>query len=73
MGTKSSQRKLDQPCGKNLRRAVKQAGNIVFDSHRVKRIPDSALKRELTKWAQEIKGINKLKFVNRHRVVIDIK
>jgi hypothetical protein len=58
---------------KNLRRAVKQAGNIVFDSHRVKRIPDSALQRELTKWAKEIKGINRLRFINRHRAVIDIK
>jgi hypothetical protein len=58
---------------KNLRRAVKQASNIVFDSHRVKRIPDSALQRELVKWAKEIKGIDRLKFINRHRVVIDIK
>jgi hypothetical protein len=58
---------------KNLRRAVKQTGNIVFDSHRIKRIPDSALKRELVKWTKEIKGIDRLKFITRHRVVIDIK
>jgi hypothetical protein len=58
---------------RNLRRAVKQSSYIVFDSQRVKRIPDSVLQRELTKWAKEIKGIDKLKFINRHRVVIDIK
>jgi hypothetical protein len=58
---------------KNLRRAVKQSGNIVFDSRRVKRIPDAALERELAKWAKEIKGVDRLKFINRHRVVIDIK
>jgi hypothetical protein len=58
---------------KNLRRAVKQSSNIIFDSCRVKRIPDSALQRELTKWAKKIKGIDRLRFINRHRVVIDIK
>lgn len=58
---------------KNLRRALKQSCHIVFDSHRIKRIPDKAIIRELTKWSHEIKGIETLWFVNRHRDVIDIK
>lgn len=58
---------------KNLRRAVKQSENIVFDSHRVKRIPDKAIMRELEKWAFEIKGVNRVMFINRHGKIIDIK
>ena len=58
---------------KNLRRALKQAGNIIFDSRRVKQIPDAAIQRELTKWSFAIKGVSKVKFVNRYGEVIDIK
>ena len=58
---------------KNLRRGARQCNQIVFDSHRVKQIPDKVLMRELTKWSAEIKGIKKLWFVNRHKEIIDIK
>jgi len=58
---------------KNLRRGLKQCDKIIFDSHRVKRIPDEAIVRELMKWSAEMKGLKRLKFVNRHREVIDIK
>ncbi|MCL2869528.1 hypothetical protein FWF48_01825 [Candidatus Saccharibacteria bacterium] len=58
---------------RNLRHGVKQCNRIIFDSQRVKRIPDKALLRELTKWSTEIKGLDKLKFINRKRDIIDIK
>ncbi|MCL2438782.1 MAG: hypothetical protein FWC99_06905 [Coriobacteriia bacterium] len=58
---------------KNLRRGLKQCDKIIFDSRRVKRIPDDAIERELVKWSMEIKGLGKLKFINRHRKIIDIK
>ena len=58
---------------KNLRRGIKQCDKIIFDSHRVKRIPDKAIARELAKWSTEIRGLQRLKFVNRHGEIIDIR
>ena len=57
----------------NLRKAKKQAGKVVFDSHRVKRLPDSVIERELRNQINYIKKINHIKFINRHRKIIDIK
>jgi len=58
---------------KNLRRGARQCGNLVFDSHRIKNLPDRAIERELRKWSVEIKGIDKLLFINRHREIIVIR
>lgn len=57
----------------NLRRAVHQSQYVVFDSRRMKKIPDSAIERELCKWAKEMKKLKGLLFVNRHGQVIPIK
>ena len=57
---------------RNLKKARWQSGNIVFDSRRMKRVPDAAIARELSKWLHEMKGIDRIKFVNRHGGVIDI-
>ena len=59
---------------RNLRRGLSQSVNLVFDSRRFKRVPDSAIERELRVCAfGRIKGLNHLLFVNREGVVIDIK
>jgi hypothetical protein len=59
---------------KNLRKAVHQASCIIFDSRRIKRIPDTAIERELrTCCGSRVKGIERLLFINRHAIVIDIK
>lgn len=58
---------------RNLRYAVLQSGNVVFDSRRVNYLPDKALTRELSAQSARIKGLNRLKFVNRRGEVIDIK
>lgn len=59
---------------RNLRRAIRQSTCIIFDSRRIKRIPDKAIERELrTCCAGRVKGIRHLLFVNRHTDVIDIK
>lgn len=58
---------------KNLRRALHQSENVIFDSRRMKGIPDHAIERELAKWGNEIRSLNHLLFVNRHGTVIDIK
>ena len=58
---------------RNLKRARWQSGNIVFDSRRMKGIPDAAIERELRKWSSELSGVSHVLFVNRHGVVIDVK
>lgn len=58
---------------RNLKRARWQSGNIVFDSRRMKGIPDATIERELKKWSSEIGGVVRILFVNRHALVIDIK
>lgn len=57
----------------NLRRALKQSSNAIFDSRRMKGLPDHAIERELRKWGKELKSLKRLLFVNRHAQVIDIK
>ena len=56
----------------NLRRALKQPSNVIFDSRRMKGLPDHAIERELRKWAKELRSLKRLLFVNRHAQVIDI-
>ncbi len=59
---------------KNLRKGCDQSTNIVFDSARVKSIPDKAIERELRSCADgKIKKLKHLIFVNKHRTVIEIK
>ena len=56
----------------NLRRALRQSPNVVFDSRRMKGLPDSAIERELRKWSRELASLRRLLFVGRHSAVIDI-
>ena len=58
---------------RTLRDAVKQSRNVIFDSRRMKGVPDKAIERELRKWAKELKSLDRLLFVNRNGSVIDIK
>ncbi|MDR1300814.1 MAG: hypothetical protein LBK50_03865 [Candidatus Nomurabacteria bacterium] len=58
---------------RNLRRAAKKANNVIFDSRRVKKIPDVAIARELSTQLKCIKKINKIKFINRQSEVLDMK
>ena len=57
---------------KNLRRAKDQSDKVVFDSARIKRIPDVAIQREISAKAPLISGISEVIFVNRKRECIDI-
>jgi hypothetical protein len=38
----------------------------------MKKIPDAVIERELSKWLHEMKKLDRIKFINRHGVVIDI-
>lgn len=58
---------------RSLRRALHQSPNIIFDSHRMKKLPDAVVERELRKHAREMRSIKHLWFINRRREIIDIK
>lgn len=58
---------------RNVKRARIQSENVIIDSRRMKRVPDNAIQKALEKHAQEVKGVSRLLFVNRHGVVIVIK
>ena len=58
---------------KNVRKALHQAKRVVFDSRRMKSIPDATVERELRKSAATLRSMRHLLFVNRKGQVIDIK
>lgn len=57
---------------RNLRRAKDQSKKVVFDTRRIKRVPDMAIYREIIARAPKIKDLEKVIFINRHRECIDI-
>lgn len=58
---------------RTLRDALHQSRFVVFDSRRMKGLPDKAVERELRKWAPELKSLKRLVFVGRGGIVVDIK
>lgn len=59
---------------RNLRKACAQSLNVVFDSARLKSIPDKAIERELRTCASgRVKQLKHLLFVNKRHKVIEIK
>lgn len=57
---------------RNLKRGKWQSGCIVFDSRRMKKVPDKVIEHELRRHRQGMKGIERVKFINRHGEVLDI-
>jgi hypothetical protein len=57
----------------NLKKASKQSPNIVFDSRRMKKVPDKAIERELSIQLHKSKAIKRILFVNRHGIVVDVQ
>ncbi|MCL1876569.1 hypothetical protein FWF74_00800 [Candidatus Saccharibacteria bacterium] len=57
----------------NLKKATKQSDKIVFDSRRMKLVPDRAIERELTSQFHKSNRISQIRFVNRHGEVVDIE
>lgn len=58
---------------RNIKRALKQSKNIVFDSSRVKNMRDDNLRRFLIRKAKEQKQIGELIFITKRGQIIDIK
>lgn len=54
---------------RNLKRATKQSGNVIIDSHRMRKIHDGSIQRFLTQKFRQQKTIKKLLFVNRKREI----
>ena len=67
--TTNSKRRIQR----TLRDALRQADCFVFDSQRMKGLPDKAILQELIKWAPELKSLKHLLFIGRNGIVIDIK
>ena len=57
---------------RNIKRALKQSKNIIFDSSRIKGLRDDKLRSFLIKKAQEQKQIGNLIFITKHGQIIDI-
>ena len=58
---------------RNLKRGRWQSSCIVFDSRRMKGLPDKAILREVTKRAFEVPHVDKLLYVSKQGSVVDIK
>ena len=57
---------------RNLKRATRQSGNVIIDSHRMSKIHDSSVQKLLIQKYKQQKTVKKLLFINRKRQVIDI-
>ncbi len=58
---------------RNIKRALKQSKNIIFDSSRIKDMRDDNLRRFLMRKAKEQKQIGELIFITKRGQIIDIK
>jgi hypothetical protein len=59
---------------RNVRKAAHQSPYIVFDSRRMRQVPDAAIERELHACCNgRVKGIERLIFITRHADMLDIK
>lgn len=58
---------------KVVREALHQAPNVIYDSQRVKNLPDAQIERELRRIAPMLPAMKNLIFVNRKRETIVIK
>ncbi len=58
---------------RNIKRGLKQAKNIIFDSSRIKGMRDDNLRRFLVKKAREQKQIGELIFITKRNQIVDIK
>ena len=58
---------------KRLREAAHQSRDIIFDSRRMKNQSDNAIRREIEKWAHDLRHIRRLLYINRVGEVIKIK
>ena len=58
---------------RNLKRGRWQSENIIFDSRRMKKLPNAPIEREVRKQAFAVPRIKRLRYVNKRGQIIDIK
>ncbi len=58
---------------KNIRRALHQSPFVVFDSRRMKRLPNTAIEREVRLRSAELKSLKKLIYINRNGEIVIVK
>lgn len=58
---------------KRLREALHQAENVIFDSRRMKHIPDHAVRREVMKWGCELRSLKSLIYISKSGIVEVLK
>jgi len=58
---------------RNIKRGLRQAKNIIFDSSRIKNMRDDNIRHFLVRKAKEQKQIGELIFITKHGQIIDIK
>lgn len=58
---------------KRLREAIHQSKDVIFDSRRMRRLPNQQIQAEVEKWASCLTSIRRLLYVNRAGEVIKIK
>ena len=69
---KASKSKLLSAVERNLRRAKNQSNRIVFDSRRMKGVPDESIMREIMSKAPLIRDISNIIYIDKHGKCIDI-
>lgn len=57
---------------KRLREGAKQSPYVVFDSRRMKRLPDDVIRREVEKQLRQIKALKRVLYVTKHGEIIDL-
>ena len=58
---------------KNLKDAKYQSDKLLFDSRRMKAVPDDAIIREIKAQLKNVPEIKKLKYISKHGKIIDLK
>ena len=58
---------------KNIRRALHLSAFVVFDSYRMKRLPNAAIEREVRLRSAELKSLKKLIYISRHGEIVIVK
>lgn len=57
----------------NIRRALHQADCAVFDSRRMKKLPDKVIEREVRLRSADLKSLKRLMYINRKGEVVIVK
>ena len=58
---------------KNIRHALHQSRDVIFDSRRMKKLDNERIEREVRKWANQLTSVRRLIYINRRGEVVKIK